>query len=151
MKKTIAKPKANIKKIKPSPNIVQIFIGMIYPKSKKMRLIMDFAICVPLIIIAGFYYSSYKVEMMKHKPGYTDKQDMGMFWSETAFHYRYAKMFADGDPNVWNTLENDKNLQYPRVLMPGKNIQLSWSLLLDGVIEYLFLTAYLSTYLLCGS
>jgi hypothetical protein len=113
MQKTVTKSRQKIKKSKPSLNIIQVFIGLIFPKSRKIRLIIDLAVCVPLIIIAGFYYSSYKVELMKQKPGYTEKQDMGMFWSETAFHYRYAKMFADKDPNVWNTLANDRYLQYP--------------------------------------
>jgi tetratricopeptide (TPR) repeat protein len=50
---------------------------------------------------------------MKQNPGYTDKHDLGMFWSETAYQYRYAKMFGENNPQKWEILNRDYKLQYP--------------------------------------
>jgi len=87
--------------------------NILYPKSKMLLLLIDVVIAVFLIIISTSNYSEFKVNMMKQNPGYSDGKDNAMFWSETAYQYRYAKMFADGDPQIWSTLSNDVKLQYP--------------------------------------
>lgn len=95
------------------PNEFKSLENILYPKSKMLLLLIDVAIAVFLLIISSSNYSEFKVNMMKQNPGYSDGKDNAMFWSETAYQYRYAKMFADGDPKIWSTLSNDVKLQYP--------------------------------------
>ncbi len=70
---------------------------------------------LPLVglLIAIVWYAAFKVGLMECNPGYTPAEDKGMFWSETAYQYRYAKMFAENDPHIWQTLKRDTRLQYP--------------------------------------
>jgi tetratricopeptide (TPR) repeat protein len=70
---------------------------------------------LPLIVllVVIVWYAVFKVGLMQCNPGYTPAEDQGMFWSETAYQYRYAKMFAENDPHIWQTLKRDTRLQYP--------------------------------------
>ena len=88
-------------------------INNIFSYNSKSVVVLIEIICILLLIVAGFYFSKYKVETMKLKQGYTEKADQGMFWSETAFQYRYAKLFAESPNDLWQTLSCDTKLQYP--------------------------------------
>ena len=77
--------------------------------SARMREILPL-VC---LLAATLWYAAFKVGLMHYNPGYTPVADKGMFWSETAFQYRYAKLFAENDPQVWRILKKDVGLQYP--------------------------------------
>ncbi len=78
-------------------------------KSPLARELLPFiALCIVIV-----WYAAFKVGLMQCNPGYTPEADRGMFWSETAYQYRYAKMFAENDPHIWQTLRRDTRLQYP--------------------------------------
>lgn len=103
--------------------------NILYPKSKSFLILIDIAIAIFLLIISSTNYSEFKVNMMKQSPGYSESKDLAMFWSETAYQYRYAKMFAEGDPKTWATLSNDIKQQYP----DGVNTWLDYTTFMEPV------------------
>jgi tetratricopeptide (TPR) repeat protein len=56
----------------------------------------------PLVIaavaLAVLASSLYKFQAFRTNPSFTSPDDTGVFWSESAFHYRYARMIASGEP-----------------------------------------------------
>jgi tetratricopeptide (TPR) repeat protein len=78
----------------------------------KKTIVKELLPLIALFIVIALY-AAFKVGLMQCNPGYTPAEDKGMFWSETAYQYRYAKMFAENDPHVWQTLKRDTRLQYP--------------------------------------
>ena len=44
-------------------------------------------------------------------PTWDAKDEVGQFWSEFAFHYRFAKFFAEN--RDWSALSHDRSVQYP--------------------------------------
>jgi hypothetical protein len=44
-------------------------------------------------------------------PTWDAKDEVGQFWSEFAFHYRFAKFFAENSD--WSQLNRDRSVQYP--------------------------------------
>jgi hypothetical protein len=46
-------------------------------------------------------------------PTWDAKNEVGQFWSEFAFQYRFAKFFAEHPVSDWGQLANDRSVQYP--------------------------------------
>jgi len=46
-------------------------------------------------------------------PTWDAKDEVGQFWSEFAFHYRFAKFFAEHPFSDWGALAQDQSVQYP--------------------------------------
>ena len=44
-------------------------------------------------------------------PTWDAKDEIGQFWSEFAFQYRFAKFFAEN--RNWSELSHDRSVQYP--------------------------------------
>lgn len=62
------------------------------------------------ISLAAFIFMSWAKINTLHRTAYFDRSDdTGLFWTESAFHYRYAKMAAFGRPLP----ETDRVMQYP--------------------------------------
>ena len=41
------------------------------------------------------------------------RDEVGQFWSECAFQYRFAKFFAEHPIRDWQQLAHDRHVQYP--------------------------------------
>ena len=46
-------------------------------------------------------------------PTWDAHDEVGQFWSEFAFHYRFAKFFAEHPVGDWSQLSHDRSVQYP--------------------------------------
>lgn len=53
---------------------------------------------IAAIAVAVLASSLYKFQAFRTNPSFTSADDTGVFWSESAFHYRYARMVAAGEP-----------------------------------------------------
>ena len=46
-------------------------------------------------------------------PTWDAQDEVGQFWSECAFQYRFAKFFATHPVSEWGQLQHDRDVQYP--------------------------------------
>lgn len=78
------------------------------------RRIISGSIVICILIIIYFFTSFLKVHHFKKLPQYNPKDDTCLFWTESAFQYRYAKMIAEGKkiPSI------DYKAQYPEGVKP---------------------------------
>ena len=88
-----------------------------FPKEKIFRYTLNAIFILIILPISIYFYANMKIDLMKEKSGYSEKEDIGMFWSEVAFQYRYAEMLSNKDEKernkAWDTFSNDIKLQYP--------------------------------------
>jgi len=71
-----------------------------------------------VLIFSGF--SFFKVQHLKLLPNYDSKDDTALFWTESAFQYRYAKLVADNG----TIPEVDIAAQFPEGARPHKEFTL---------------------------
>jgi len=66
-----------------------------------------------LAIVAGLYcfHVHLKTAKIFANPTWSATDEVGQFWSEFAFHYRFAKFFAE--KSDWSELNHDRSVQYP--------------------------------------
>lgn len=70
------------------------------------------------LVFIGF--SFFKVQHLKQLPNYDSKDDTALFWTESAFQYRYAKIVAD----TGTIPEADAAAQFPEGARPHKEFTL---------------------------
>ena len=75
-------------------------------------------------------FSFFKVQQFKQLPNFNAKDDTALFWTESAFQYRYAKIVADGGiiPDV------DSAAQFPEGARPHKE----FTLFMEYVAGYIY-------------
>lgn len=74
-----------------------------------MRLIVSLAL---VTLLYGFHVS-LKTAKISRNPTWDARDEVGQFWSECAFHYRFARFFAEHPVRDWNQLAHDRSVQYP--------------------------------------
>ncbi len=57
--------------------------------------------------------SLFKIAKVKKNSHFNPASPGSLFYSEAAFHYRYAKIVAEAKENPFRTLKNDKLVQFP--------------------------------------
>jgi hypothetical protein len=57
------------------------------------------------------FHVHFKTAKIFTNPTWDAKNEVGQFWSEFAFHYRFAKFFAEH--RDWSELSHDRSVQYP--------------------------------------
>lgn len=68
-------------------------------------------LCLALVAAVYVFHVGFKLAKITAHPTWDAQDEVGQFWSETAFHYRFAKFFAgSGD---WSVLSQDRSVQYP--------------------------------------
>lgn len=68
---------------------------------------------VSLAIVAGLYcfHVHLKTAKIFANATWSATDEVGQFWSEFAFHYRFAKFFAENSD--WSQLSHDRSVQFP--------------------------------------
>lgn len=68
-----------------------------------------------LAIVAGLFcfHVHLKTAKIFANPTWSATDEVGQFWSESAFHYRFAKFFAEHPVSDWGQLSHDRSVQYP--------------------------------------
>ena len=68
-----------------------------------------------LAIVAGLYilHVGLKTQKIFRNPTWNAQEEVGQFWSEAAFHYRFAKFFAEHPLRDWSQLAQDRAVQFP--------------------------------------
>lgn len=70
---------------------------------------LGYALCFLAVACVFVHMSRAKLATLRTLPLVDPKDDTGLFWTESAFHYRYAKMAAAGQ----GIPEVDAKMQYP--------------------------------------
>lgn len=73
----------------------------------------DFVICLALVCLLAAFHVHYKTAKIFAHPTWDARDDVGQFWSEFAFHYRFAKFFAEHPVSDWGQLAHDRDVQHP--------------------------------------
>jgi hypothetical protein len=73
----------------------------------------DFVICLVLVCLLAAFHVQFKTAKIFAHPTWDDRDDVGQFWSEFAFHYRFAKFFAEHPLADWGQLARDRDVQHP--------------------------------------
>src|SRR5206468_1705192 len=68
-------------------------------------------LCLLLVAVIYVFHVGLKTSKIFSNPTWSATDEVGQFWSETAFHYRFAKFFAEHDD--WSELRHDRSVQYP--------------------------------------
>ncbi len=63
-------------------------------------------------VLYGFHVQLKMTKITRH-PTWDAHDEVGQFWSEFAFHYRFAKFFATHPVTDWGALARDRHVQYP--------------------------------------
>ena len=68
-----------------------------------------------LFIVTGLYvlHVNLKIQKIYQNSTWNATDEVGQFWSETAFHYRFVKYFATHPVRDWHQLTQDRAVQYP--------------------------------------
>src|SRR5882762_843080 len=68
-----------------------------------------------LAVVTALY--AFRVHLKTAKifanPTWDARDEVGQFWSEAAFQYRFAKFFATHPASEWGQLSRDRDVQYP--------------------------------------
>ncbi|MCG3150438.1 MAG: hypothetical protein PCFJNLEI_03924 [Verrucomicrobiae bacterium] len=70
-----------------------------------------FLICLLLVGVLYAGHVGLKLAKIYNHPTWDAQDEVGQFWSEFAFHYRFAKFFATHAD--WSELSRDRQVQYP--------------------------------------
>ncbi len=70
-----------------------------------------FWLCLGLVGIIYLFHVHLKTAKIFRNPTWDAKDEVGQFWSEFAFHYRFAKFFAEH--RDWSELSRDRSVQFP--------------------------------------
>src|SRR5258708_6594678 len=68
-----------------------------------------------LVLAASVYVFHVRLKTTKifANPTWSATDEVGQFWSEFAFHYRFAKFFAQHPVSDWSQLSHDRQVQFP--------------------------------------
>jgi hypothetical protein len=70
-----------------------------------------FWLCLALVGVVYAGHIALKTTKIFAHPTWDAHDEVGQFWSEFAFHYRFAKFFAEH--RDWSALSRDRSVQYP--------------------------------------
>jgi len=72
-----------------------------------------FVFCLVLVGIGYAFHVHLKTAKIFANPTWDARDEIGQFWSECAFQYRFAKYFATHPASEWGRLAHDRDVQYP--------------------------------------
>src|SRR5690349_19102731 len=78
-----------------------------------MNLRARFWICLALVAGLYVFHVHLKTSKIFSNPTWNVQNEVGQFWSEFAFHYRFAKFFAEHPVSDWGQLSHDRQVQFP--------------------------------------
>lgn len=68
-------------------------------------------LCLALVAALYGFHVHLKTAKIFANPTWDARDEVGQFWSEFAFHYRFAKFFTEN--HDWRELSRDQSVQYP--------------------------------------
>jgi hypothetical protein len=71
------------------------------------------AICLAVVCAIYAFHVHLKTAKIFANPTWDARDETGQFWSEFAFHYRFAKFFAEHPVRDWGQLARDRHVQFP--------------------------------------
>jgi asparagine N-glycosylation enzyme membrane subunit Stt3 len=71
------------------------------------------SLCLLLVAVVYVFHVDLKLTKISANPTWNATDEVGQFWSEFAFHYRFAKFFAEHPVSDWGQLTRDRHVQYP--------------------------------------
>jgi hypothetical protein len=72
-----------------------------------------FWVCLALVGTLYVFHVHLKTTKIFRNPTWDAQNEVGQFWSEFAFHYRFAKFFAEHPVRDWGQLTDDQSVQFP--------------------------------------
>jgi len=69
--------------------------------------------CLAAVSVLYAFHVHLKTTKIFANPTWDARDEVGQFWSEAAFQYRFAKFFATHPVNEWGQLSRDRDVQYP--------------------------------------
>ena len=69
--------------------------------------------CLAVVTALYAFHVHLKTAKIFANPTWNAHDEVGQFWSEFAFQYRFAKFFASHPINEWGQLSHDRSVQYP--------------------------------------
>ena len=69
--------------------------------------------CLGLVALLWAFHVHLKTAKIFANPTWDARDETGQFWSECAFHYRFAKFFAEHPARDWGQLAHDRDVQHP--------------------------------------
>ncbi len=70
-------------------------------------------ICLAVVSVFYAFHVHLKTAKIFANPTWDAQDEVGQFWSEFAFQYRFAKFFATHPTSEWGQLKHDRDVQYP--------------------------------------
>src|SRR5437660_12321400 len=70
-------------------------------------------LCLALVAALYVFHVHLKTAKIFANPTWDAQDEVGQFWSEFAFHYRFAKFFAEHPASDWSQLSHDRQVQFP--------------------------------------
>jgi hypothetical protein len=70
-------------------------------------------VCLAAVSVFYVFHVHLKTAKIFANPTWDAQDEVGQFWSECAFQYRFAKFFATHPANEWGQLKHDRDVQYP--------------------------------------
>jgi hypothetical protein len=74
------------------------------------------ALCLAVVGLMFVFHVHLKTTKIFAHPTWDAADDTGQFWSEFAFHYRFAKFFAEHPMGEWGELARDTAVQHPHTV-----------------------------------
>jgi hypothetical protein len=72
-----------------------------------------FVFCLAAVCVLYAFHVHLKTAKIFANPTWDARDEVGQFWSEAAFQYRFAKFFATHPVTEWGGLTHDRDVQYP--------------------------------------
>jgi hypothetical protein len=69
--------------------------------------------CLAAVSVLYAFHVHLKTAKIFANPMWDAQDEVGQFWSECAFQYRFAKFFATHPVSEWDQLRHDRDVQYP--------------------------------------
>jgi hypothetical protein len=69
--------------------------------------------CLAAVSVFYVFHVHLKTAKIFANPTWDARDEVGQFWSECAFQYRFAKFFAAHPVSEWGQLSHDRDVQYP--------------------------------------
>ncbi|MBW2046089.1 MAG: hypothetical protein JRI96_14600, partial [Deltaproteobacteria bacterium] len=66
-----------------------------------------------VLVLGVSFFKAIKIKKNEH---FNPARPGSLFYSETAFHYRYAQIIAEAKENPFEILRNDKFVQHPHTI-----------------------------------
>ena len=73
-------------------------------------------LCLALVSVLFAFHVHLKTQKIFRNPTWDEQDEVGQFWSEFAFHYRFAKFFAEHPASDWGRLAQDRDVQRPETI-----------------------------------